>query len=132
MLKHQLYEIDQVINRAIVYAVLTSFLVICYLGLVFGLQLVVDSFTTDSDLAVAASTLVVAALFRPLRSRTQAFIDKRFYRRKYNSAQALSGFGARTRDEVDLDALQQDIVDVVRDTVQPAHVAVWLKQEPAR
>ena len=132
MLRHQLYEIDQVINRALVYAALTTLLVGAYLGLVVALQLLVDSFTTDSDLAVAASTLAVAALFRPLRSRTQAFIDKRFYRRKYNSAQALSGFGARTRDEVDLDALQQDIVGVVRDTVQPAHVTIWLKQEPAR
>ena len=133
MLRHQLYEIDQVINRALVYAILTAFLVAAYLGLVVALQTVVDSVANaaDSDLAVAASTLAVAALFRPLRSRTQAFIDRRFYRSKYNAVQALAGFGARTREEVDLDTLQQDIVGVVQDTVQPVHATVWLRQGTA-
>jgi hypothetical protein len=132
ILRYRLYEIDVFINRALVYGALSAMVVLLYISFVFALQLVLDPITADSDFAVAASTLAVAALFQPLRSRTQAFIDKRFYRRKYDSAQALAGFGARTRDEVDLDALQQDIVSVVRTTIQPAHVALWLNQEPVR
>ena len=129
ILRYRLYEIDLIINRALVYGLLTGLSILLYLGIVFALQLVVDSFTDDSDLAVAASTLAVAALVRPLRARIQSFIDRRFYRRKYNSTQALSGFAGRLRDEVDLNVVQEDVLSVLKDTVQPSHASVWLATE---
>ena len=126
ILRYRLYEIDLIINRALVYGLLTGSAIFLYLGIVVALQLVVDSFTEESDLAVAASTLAVAALVRPLRGRIQSFIDRRFYRRKYNSAQALSGFAGRLRDEVDLNVVEGDVLSVLKDTVQPSHASVWL------
>jgi hypothetical protein len=132
ILRYRLYEIDVLINRALVYALLTGLAVALYLGLVVSLQLVLDSVTQDSDLAVAASTLAVAALVRPLRTRIQAFIDRRFYRRKYDAGRAVSDFTQRLRDEVDLEVVESDVLTVLKDTVQPTHASLWLRGEVAR
>lgn len=131
VLKTRLYEIDVVINRALVYTALTGILALAYLGLVVVLQDVLAPITQDSDVAVAGSTLAVAALFRPLRSKVQAFIDQRFYRRKYDAAQTLGEFSSRLRDQVDLDSLNRELVGVVARTMQPAHASVWLRQGTA-
>ena len=128
IVRYRLYDIGTIVNRTLVYGLVTALIVGFYLAFVFGLQLVLDSFTSDSQLAVAASTLAAAALVRPLRTRVQTFIDRRFYRRKYNSKQTLDGLARRLRDEVDLSVVGGDVVGVVRETVQPAHVALWLKK----
>ena len=127
ILKYRLYDIDLIINRTLVYGALTAILVLLYLGIVFVLQQALSGLTEDSDLAVAGSTLAVAAMFRPLRLRVQGFIDRRFYRRKYNAQLTLENFSSRLRDDVDLDHLAHDLADVVRDTMQPAHISVWLR-----
>lgn len=134
ILKYRLYEIDVIVNRALVYGALSAVLVGAYLGIVFALQNVLGPITRDSDIAVAASTLAVAAMFRPLRARVQGFIDRRFYRRKYNAQHTLENFSARLRDDVDLDHLARDLSNVVRETMQPAYVSVWLRPhgKPAR
>jgi hypothetical protein len=128
VMKYRLYDIEIIINRALVYGSLTLSLAGTYLGSVVALQYAFRSITGgDSQLAVVASTLAIAALFVPLRRRIQAFIDRRFYRSKYDAARTLEAFSKRLRDETDLEALSGDLDRVVRETVQPAHVSVWLR-----
>jgi asparagine N-glycosylation enzyme membrane subunit Stt3 len=133
ILRYRLWEIDVLINRALVYGSLTVSTAAVYIGGVIGLQALFRSISgQSSDLAVAIVTLAVAALFNPWRRRLQRFIDRRFYRQRYDAARALTVMSSRLRDEVDLDSLIGEIVSVVDQTVQPSHLALWLPAESAR
>ncbi len=130
ILRYRLYDIDLIINRTFVYGSLTVSLALVYVGGVVGLQALLRAITgQESTLAVVASTLAIAALFGPLRRRLQAFVDRRFYRSKYDAAKTLTAFNARLRDETDLDTLSGDVVGVVRETIQPAHASLWLRSD---
>jgi hypothetical protein len=130
ILRYRLYDIDVIINRTLVYGSLTALLAALYFGGIAVLQRVFVGLTGQkSTLAVVASTLVIAALFNPLRRRIQTFIDRRFYRSKYDARKTLEAFSTKLRNETDLDTLSDDLVGVVRETMQPAHVSLWLRPD---
>jgi hypothetical protein len=133
VLRYRLYDIDIIVNRTLVYGILTATLVALYFGGIVVLQRAFVALTGQkSTLAVVASTLLIAALFTPFRHRIQSFIDRRFYRNKYDARKALDDFSARLRDETDLEALNNELVGVVRETMQPAHVSLWLRPQTIR
>jgi hypothetical protein len=127
VLRYRLYDIDIVINRALVYGSLTATLLVTYLGSVLVLQVVLQPITERSDLAVAASTLAVAAVFGPARRRIQTSVDRRFYRHKYDAARTVAGFSSRLRQQIYLDSIGRDLVRIVDETVQPTVVSLWLR-----
>jgi hypothetical protein len=132
VLRSRLFDVDVVINRTLVYGSLTATLVALYFGGIVLLQRLFVVLTGEtSTLAVVASTLVIAALFNPLRRRIQTFIDRRFYRRKYDAKKILEAFSSRLRDETNLEALNHDLVGVVAETMQPAHASLWLRPDTA-
>ncbi len=136
IIRHRLWDIDIVINHTLVYGALTASLVLMYFGGVAVTQAIFRAFTGQQEqpqLAVVVSTLVIAALFSPLRRRIQGFIDRRFYRKKYDARKTLEAFSTKLRNETDLDALSDDLVGVVTETMQPAHVSLWLRPDtPSR
>lgn len=134
ILRYRLYDIDVLINRTLVYGSLTVLLALLYFGLIFALQALFQGlFHQNNAVAIVVSTLAIAALFQPLRHRIQAIIDHRFYRRKYDAARTLAAFSATLRNEVDLATLSEHLVAVVEETMQPAHLSLWLrKDEPHR
>jgi cytochrome b subunit of formate dehydrogenase len=132
VLRYRLYDIDLLINRTLVYGSLTAMLVLAYVGGIVLFQGFFRALTGQgSQLAIVASTLAIAALFTPLRRHIQSFIDRRFYRRKYDAAKTLEAFSAKLRDETDLEALNNELVGVVIETMQPAHVSLWLRPDTA-
>jgi hypothetical protein len=131
VLKYRLYNIDLLINRTLVYGALTAVLVLVYFGSVVLFQELFRTLTGEvSQLGIVASTLAIAALFNPSRRRIQSFIDRSFYRRKYDAAKTLEAFSAKLREETDLEALSDDLIEVVKETMQPAHVSLWLRSDP--
>jgi len=129
VLRYRLYDIDRVISKALVYGSLTVLLALAYVGLVLAGQAIFSSFAGGSNLAIAVSTLVVAALFLPLRTRVQRVVDRRFYRHRYDAQRTLEAFGARLREQVDLDELAAELRGVVAETMQPTHASLWLREQ---
>jgi len=132
ILRYRLWDIDVVINRTLVCGLLTATLALVYFGGVTATQAIFRALTDQDDppqLTIVVSTLVIAALFTPLRRRVQGLIDRRFYHRKYDAAKTLEAFSAKVRDETNLDALSDDLLGVVRNTMQPAHISLWLRPE---
>jgi hypothetical protein len=132
ILRYRLYDIDRIINRTLVYGSLTVALGAAYAGLVVGLQALFRPFTGGSELAITITTLAVAAAFQPARRRIQDAVDRRFNRRRYDAGRTLEAFSGRLRDEVDLEALRHELVAVVSETMEPAHVSLWLKGAEAQ
>jgi hypothetical protein len=133
ILRYRLYNIDLLINRTLVYSSLTAVLVVVYFGSIVLFQMLFRALIgQESQLGIVASTLAIAALFNPLRGRIQSFIDLSFYRRKYDARQTLEAFSAKLRDETDLDALSEDVLAVIRETMQPAHASLWLRPDATR
>ena len=128
ILRYRLYDIDVLINRTLVYGGVSALLAATYLSAVVLFQALLRPFTSGNELSVAGSTLLVVALFQPLRRRVQGAVDRRFYRSRYDATHTLDVFAMRLRDEVDLDSVRADLLDVVRDTVRPAHASVWLRE----
>ena len=128
VLRYRLYDIDVLINRALVYGATTAAIGVAFVAGIVVLQAVLRPFTSGSEIAVVVSTLASVALAQPLRRKIQAGVDRRFYRSRYDAARTLDAFSARLRDEVDLDAVRADLVGAVRDTVQPAHASLWLRE----
>jgi len=132
ILRYRLYDIDRLINRTLVYGLLSAALVAIYFGSVVVLQRIFVAFTGgDSQLTIVVSTLTIAALFSPLRRRLQAFVDRRFYRQRYDAARTLAAFSAKLREETDLDSLSADVVAVIRETLEPEHASLWLRAPAA-
>jgi len=128
ILRHRLYDIDLLIKRTVVYGATSAAIAASFLIGIVALQALLRPLTSGSELAVAASTLVSFALFQPIRRRVQVAVDRRFDRSRYNAARTLDAFADRIRDEVDLDTLRGDLLDVVRDTIQPTHASIWLRE----
>jgi len=134
ILRYRLYDIDVVINRTLVYGSLTATLFALYLGCVTATQALLRTLTGQEEqpqLAIVVSTLIIAAVFTPLRRRIQAFIDRSFYRSKYDARKTLEAFSVKLREETDLETLNDDLVEAARETMQPAHVSLWLRPETA-
>jgi hypothetical protein len=128
VLRYRLYDIDVVIERTLVYGTTTAAIGAAFFGGIVVLQTILRPLTSGSELAVAISTLVSVALFQPLRGRVQDAVDRRFYRSRYDAARTLDDFSVRLRDQVALDSVRADLLDAVRDTVQPTHASVWLRE----
>jgi hypothetical protein len=129
ILRYRLYDIDRIINRTLVYGILTVILLAIYFGLIFAIQFLFSGIISrNNDVVIVVSTLIIAALFQPLRHRIQRIIDRRFYRSKYDAAKVIANFSATLREEVDLDTLSKQLVSVVQETMQPAHVSLWLRK----
>ncbi len=128
ILRYRLWDVDVLINKTLVYGLLTGTLVAVYAGCIVGLQALLQGlFHQTSEIAIVVSTLLIAALFHPLRQRIQLVIDRRFYRRKYDAARTLAAFSATLHQEVDLNELSEQLVAVVQETMQPSHISLWLR-----
>ena len=130
VLRYRLYDIDLIISRTLLYGSLTVLLAVAYYGSVVLLEQLFQLFSeSGSELTVVASTLLIAILFAPLRNRIRAFIDRLFYRKKYNARETTEAFSTKLRDDTDLETLSVDLLKVVRETMQPSHVSLWLSRE---